>query len=170
MKKQGSRPKAPHKGDKNRTLFQFANSVGDFIRYWGFRRIHGQIWACLYLAKEPLSATALTRALEVSKALVSSAIGELESYGLIELVGGNEKTKLYAAKPDVQQVIVSVLKSREAVLIQRAAEHCTKLAEQSKDAHPISLDFDRIKLVQEMIAKASLGLSFLLSSADVLDE
>ena len=76
-----------------RNLQQLSTRIGHFIRYWGFRKIHGEIWSIVYLAKVPLSGIEISRILKVSKALVSPALKELEargvvkaSYGEIEIV------------------------------------------------------------------------------------
>ena len=100
-------------------LRHLSNSVGDFIRYWGFRRIHGQIWTQLYLSPTPLSGAHLVKNLKVSKALVSPALRELRKYGLIKLAGGDQKTKLYTAEEDVFSVIKQILESREHKLLQQ---------------------------------------------------
>ena len=71
-------------------------SIGNFIRYWGFRRIHGAIWTQVFLSKTPLSCTDLTERLGLSKALISPALEELCHYHLIQVVASpNDKTKLY---------------------------------------------------------------------------
>lgn len=41
-------------------LRSLSDSVGDFIRHWGFRRIHGQIWTQVFLSKDSLSGAELT--------------------------------------------------------------------------------------------------------------
>ncbi len=101
-------------------LRKLSGAIGDFIRYWGFRRIHGQIWTQVFLAKHPLSGSELSRLLKVSKALVSPALSELVAHGLIRQIGGDKKTKTYVAEPDVLKVIQNILRSREFLLVKRA--------------------------------------------------
>lgn len=73
----------------NRRLFvpayieTLAEQVGSFIQYWGFKKIHGQIWTHVWLAKNPIDATTLVLRLEVSKALISLAIKDLVHYDVI---------------------------------------------------------------------------------------
>ena len=79
-----------------KNLQKLSLSIGNFIRYWGFRRIHGAIWTQLYLSKTPLSCTDLTSRLGLSKALISPALDELCKFKLIfEAPAPNEKTKIY---------------------------------------------------------------------------
>ena len=141
---------------------RLASSVGDFIRYWGFRRIHGQIWTVLYLAKQPMSVTELTKLLKVSKALVSPALGDLEGHKLIIRVPGDKKTKNYIANPDVFNVIKEVLKTREQELLMKASKTFQDLQkEQNAD-----LDRARLESLQEMITAASTMLSWLISNTE----
>lgn len=94
--------------------------VGHFIRFWGFRKIHGEIWTVIYLSKLPLSGSEICGVLKVSKALVSPALRELEAEGLISKVGSeNSKTKRYEAVENVMIIIRSVLKRREKPMIDK---------------------------------------------------
>lgn len=150
------------KNQESIKLRRLASSVGDFIRYWGFRRIHGQIWTVLYLAKQPMSGTELTKLLKVSKALVSPALGDLEGHKLIIRVPGDKKTKNYIANPDVFNVIKEVLKTREQELLMKASKTFQDLQkEQNAD-----LDRARLESLQEMITAASTMLSWLISNTE----
>lgn len=164
------RTKTPKKHPKPRSdevlrLRVFATSVGDFIRYWGFRRIHGQIWAVLYLSNQAMSGADLTRLLKVSKALVSPALVELVEHGLIHQKGGDEKTRLFAAAPDVTRVIHKVLLTRERQLIanaQKNFEHLRQLPDQGESA---LVTQDRLNEVGTMIQAAQNGLEFILQAS-----
>lgn len=146
-------------------LALMADTVGDFIRYWGFRRIHGQIWTQVYLSRAALSGADLTKRLSVSKALISPALVELESYGLITSHQKDKKTKTYQACPDVVGVIKKILAEREQVLITTAAHHASELKKSVKnDQHPL-IELDRLKRLSEMIEFAQLGVHFLLAQS-----
>ena len=108
-------------------LAALSGAVGDFIRYWGFRRIHGEIWTQIYLSKDPLSGVELTQRLGVSKALVSPALKELEDYKLILVRKEDNKTKRYFANPDVFDVIKDILQKREMQLIEKALSYFGKI-------------------------------------------
>jgi len=149
-----------------KNLQVLSSAVGDFIRYWGFRRIHGQLWTQIYLSTEPLSGADLTRRLKVSKALVSPALGELLSYGLIEIFELDGKTKVYKANPDVFSVIKNILKSREATLIEKAHASYLKLDNSlGKDRQEI--DRARLEQLREMIESAQFALQLVLQDDEL---
>lgn len=143
-------------------LLALSAAIGDFIRYWGFRRIHGQIWTQVYLSLEPLSGAELTRRLKVSKALVSPALRELIKYKLIYVHDDDGKTKHYAANPDVLAVIQHILAHRELKLMDRARLAYKKL-DTGVDS---SLNSARLKSLHEMIEVALSAGAFIVSQAD----
>src|SRR5882757_8160603 len=95
-------------------LEELANEVGDFICYWGFKRIHGRLWTHIYLAKSPLDAGNLMQRLKVSKALISLSLNDLLKYDVILENGKSSRgTQTYIANPDVLDVVLNVLRRRE---------------------------------------------------------
>jgi DNA-binding transcriptional regulator GbsR (MarR family) len=145
-----------------------ATAVGDFIRYWGFRRIHGQIWTQIYLSKSPLSGADLTRSLGVSKALVSPALLELLDFQLILAVETTGNVKKYTANPDVFRVIVGVLSTREKRLIDHALKTHQQLTRSLVDRDPAAetIDPERLRELGDMISLASSALLFVVSQYD----
>ena len=144
-----------------------ANSVGDFIRYWGFRRIHGQLWTQIFLSRVPLSGSDLARMLKVSKSLVSPALSELMEYGLIWGTGVDRKTKRYSAYPDVHRVICNILKTREASLIEASRkkhESLFKISDSLKDG--TSIDRSRLDFLGEMIVAAAFSIELIIHSTE----
>ncbi len=153
MEKQDTQP-------NSKEIRALSLAVGNFIRYWGFRRIHGAIWTQLYLSLGPLSATQLVRRLKVSKALVSPALGELEKWKLILPVqADNAKTKFFTANPEVFNVIRKVLETREQLLINEAQ---TKLIALQKNLKKNSVNPQRLADLEGMIQSAQFGLQFIL--------
>jgi DNA-binding transcriptional regulator GbsR (MarR family) len=152
----------------NKAKNELASAVGNFMRYWGFRRIHGQIWLQLYISNQSLSGAELTRILKVSKALVSPALSELIKYGLIECEEVDKKTKKYTAQEDVYGVIKKVLKTRERELISEAQKSMNHLkAAQKLDSNQSSdLNLNRIDQVESMIATAGLALDLIIRSSN----
>jgi DNA-binding transcriptional regulator GbsR (MarR family) len=141
-------------------LISLANSVGDFIRYWGFRRIHGQIWVMVYLSKVPVSGVDLVKALKVSKSLISPALKELEDYGLIEqIISENSKTKRYIAKPDVFEIIKDVLINREMQILNSVQSHHNLVTKVSAATELPDLDQERLKELGDMIQSANSFIS-----------
>lgn len=152
---------------KRTELQQLSMSIGNFIRYWGFRRIHGAIWTQLYLSATPLNGTTLTKNLKVSKALVSPALEELVKYKLIkEVPSENEKTKLYTANEDVNEVIRHVLRTRESRMLKNITDEFSaflKVSRQSPD-----IDSERVASLHAMIIAANMMLQIFLSQPDLM--
>lgn len=95
-----------------------AEKIGTFIEYWGFKKIHGQIWLHAYLCEKPIDATTLSKRINVSKALVSLAVKDLLEYKVLEVVGqGNRGKILLKSNPNLNEVIVNVLRLRERQLL-----------------------------------------------------
>ena len=163
LKKQSKIPTKKRELNEKERLRAFANTVGDFIRYWGFRRIHGQIWALVYLSKQPLSGALLTEMLGVSKALVSPALSELLDHKLILSAGGDLKTKFFVANSDVMSIITNVLSTRETTLLKNAQVKITDLT-QIPESEMINIDVSRLTELESMISTARVGLFFILKN------
>lgn len=150
-----SSPKASDKA-----VVQLADHVGDFIRYWGFRRIHGQIWTLLYLHSDPLGPTELAERLGVSKALISSALEELLEHELIEelAVPNNKKAKLFQACEDVIGVIQKVLKKRELKIVASAEKAALEMQRTLESKTPYDADRLAQVLAWTQMAKGYLTL------------
>ncbi len=153
---------------KNVPLQKLSLSIGNFIRYWGFRRIHGAIWTQVYLSKTPVSCTDLTDCLSLSKALISPALEELCRHRLIHVVPStNEKTKLYAPAENINEVIRDVLKNREAKMLQQIAKDFSAV-DSSQNQNSV-IDAQKLKALGEMILSANLMLEILVAQKDLLN-
>lgn len=142
--------------------------VGNFIRYWGFRKIHGEIWTLVYLSKKPMSGIEIRQVLNVSKALISPALKELEHEGLIKQAKSeNLKTKRYEAEEDVTKIIHGVLKRREKPMIDKISQCHIELRQECSESD--SLDEVRIERMGLMIEMARLGLASLLDADQIWD-
>jgi HTH-type transcriptional regulator, glycine betaine synthesis regulator len=71
------------KPENFRELLETADLIGDFIEYWGFKKVQGRIWASLFLMSEPLNTRQLMELLNISSFLVSISVAELMKYGVI---------------------------------------------------------------------------------------
>ena len=149
--------------DDEGSLPELANSIGDFIRYWGFRRIHGAIWTILYLSKQPLTGADLAEKLQVSKALISSALSEIESWELIVSVESvNAKAKYFQAEPNVIKVIHKVLLVREKVMLDKVRSNFNLVKAISDEGFEENIDPDRLKNLGSMIDFAIRALRVLI--------
>ena len=137
-----------------------AAQIGEFIHYWGFKRIHGRIWSHLYLAQKPLDAADLVRQMKISKALVSISLRELLDYEVIEEVGkSNRGTHLYRTNPDIMKVILSVLRQREKRIlarIQAAQETLERVPQEERTRNGLSEK--HILNLGEIVTRAQLAL------------
>jgi DNA-binding transcriptional regulator GbsR (MarR family) len=102
-----------------RRVLRVCDAVGDFIEYWGFKHVHGRIWALLALRKDPISQAAIGRTLGISRSLVSETVGELAGFGLVRPTS-DRRNAPYEAVFDVWPTIADVLRSREWMLLERA--------------------------------------------------
>ena len=164
----GSKEKSDPAGKRSeKDLQKLSLSIGNFIRYWGFRRIHGAIWTQLYLSKTPLSCTDLTQKLDLSKALISPALDELMDYRLIkEAPAPNEKTKVYVAAENINEVIKQILKTRERKMLNQINEDFDNFQKSALESDQFQTS--RIKSLEEMILSANMMLELMLTQKDLM--
>lgn len=105
------------KDQLNSDVSKLADKVGEFIRYWGFKKIHGKIWCILFLSETPLDASQLIEKTGVSKALMSQSLAELLEYQVVMVIDENKKKKRYVTNQNILSVITSVLRQREQLLL-----------------------------------------------------
>lgn len=143
-----------------------ASQIGDFIEYWGFKKIHGQIWTHVFLSQNPIDATTLVKRLHVSKALVSLAIKDLLKYEVIQVVGqGSRRKVLFQSNPDLTRVIISVLRKRERRMlstIMSSFKNMKKLKDEDKAEFGIHLE--KTEELGQMIENAEQTLDILIST------
>ncbi|MBM4292175.1 MAG: hypothetical protein FJ138_12660 [Deltaproteobacteria bacterium] len=136
-------------------------ACGRFIEHWGFKSIHGRVWAYLALSGRPRAQSSVASALGVSKALVNQAIGDLMSYQLVRQTDTRHHAP-YEANLDVWPVIVEVLRRREWSLIEEARTTLSALIETLEAlpaaARPFSLERARQLLQMSEWAQGLLRL------------
>jgi len=155
-----SNPNALAQRELLNQLRKIDDLVGEFISYWGFKKIHGRIWLHLYTCKQPLDTAALMKRLKVSKGLMSIAIRELLDFEVILSVStGAHGTVFYEANPDLQTVILNVLKNREQIMLAKTFTASHELLSSPHINHQSLLDTERLRSV----------LAFIASAQDVLD-
>jgi DNA-binding transcriptional regulator GbsR (MarR family) len=148
-------------------LEELASEVGDFICYWGFKKIHGRLWTHIYLARDPLDAGQLMQRLKVSKALISLSLNDLLKYDVILENGKSARgTQTYKANPDVLDVILNVLRRRERKMLAKTATNQKMLCSLNPDVLTRgNLLPDRIESMGRMIEQAQNALNSLLELA-----
>lgn len=145
---------------------RLANEVGEFIAYWGFKKIHGQAWTLIYLSPKPIGAGEITSTLKVSKSLVSIALKELCDYQLVRIASApGRKVKRYVATENVFGIIQNILATRELVLIQSAEKEQQILSEQSvRSPSKVAISSERLRSLGEMIQGAKVLVENLLQA------
>lgn len=132
------------------------------MQYWGFKKIHGRIWALLFLSREPLDATRIVSLLKVSKTLVSFAVKELLEYDVIRDMGqGPRGTILLAPNPDISSVILAVIQMREAKMITKTLKSVREIDTKVVEDPHYLLDLKRHAQLLTMVKSASKALDLL---------
>ena len=146
-----------------------ANEVGDFICYWGFKKIHGRLWTHIYLSTEPLDAGQLMQRLRVSKALISLSLNDLLRYDVIvEAAKSSRGTQTYVPNPDTLEVILNVLRRRERKMLAKAETSHRMLSSIGPERMATGcIDTERVDELGRMIHQAQNALASLLELATV---
>jgi DNA-binding transcriptional regulator GbsR (MarR family) len=138
--------------------------IGEFIAYWGFRKIHGRIWAHIYTCERPLDTLELMARLRVSKGLMSIAIRELLEHQVIIVDHtGRHGSVFYRANTDLISVITLVLRKRETLMMGKtksAIEGLINLTPEQKVESALSEA--RLKDLSQMISSAQILLNSFL--------
>lgn len=146
---------------------ELAEQVGEFMRYWGFKKVHGQIWLHIYLSPEGLDAAALMKRLKISKALVSMTLADLIEYRVV-LPGAKSKnaTQLYLSNPNLMEAILNVLRSRERKMLSRIQASMRGLKKLSLEEKK-SIELTKVKQLSEFIEAGEELLDAFLLFKDV---
>jgi DNA-binding transcriptional regulator GbsR (MarR family) len=146
-------------------LEYLADLVGEFIQYWGFKKIHGKIWLNLYLSETSLDAAALMAKLNVSKALISISLKDLLDFEVIIEDGLSiDGTRIYSANPDLHTVVTHVLRQREKVMMGKIQAAFSQLKKISKEDISINkIEFSRVKELDRFIKNGEKGLNTLIA-------
>lgn len=92
----------------------FVLHFGEMGSRWGINRTVGQIYALLYLSKDPLCADQIVDALGVSRSNVSMGIRELQGWNLVLLkhIPGDRRD-FYSTPGDVWQILRTLAEERK---------------------------------------------------------
>jgi DNA-binding transcriptional regulator GbsR (MarR family) len=150
-------------------LEDLANEIGEFICFWGFKKIHGRIWTHIFLAHEALDAGQLMTRLKVSKALISLSLNDLLRYEVIlEAHKSARGTQTYIANPNVLDVILNVLRRRERKMLARTESSHKMLETLNSDSLVgAQISLERVQALGGMIGQAQSAFNGLLELANV---
>jgi DNA-binding transcriptional regulator GbsR (MarR family) len=81
---------------------------------WGINRTVGQIYALLFLSREPLNAEDIVEALGVSRSNVSMGLKELQAWNLVRLQHKpGDRRDYYATPDDIWQIVRTLVDERK---------------------------------------------------------
>ncbi len=143
----------------DRRVLAACDAAGAFIEYWGFKAIHGRVWTLVAISRAPLSQTEVAERLGVSRSLVSQAVADLESRGLLRQAGEGRKAPLQAVW-DVWPVIADVLRKREWQMLDEARLSLEAALEEAELSPAGDIDPGRVRVLLSMteIAQTFVGV------------
>jgi DNA-binding transcriptional regulator GbsR (MarR family) len=143
----------------NSQIYDVTEGIGDFIEYWGFKKIHGKLWSLIFLAKEPVDAKYLMENLNVSKALISLSLKDLMGYDVILTSPEKRSTVHYISNPNLLDVIMNVILSREAKMLLKIRNSCELLERRRDEEQTLTLvSEERLKKLHQMVDLADKAL------------
>ena len=144
-----------------RRVLRVCDSAGAFIEWWGFKAIHGRVWTLLALKGAPMTQSKVAQTLGVSKALVSTAMAELNDFGLVRPVQEHRNSP-YEATIDVWPTISDILRTREWMLMESARVALESAIEEAQtqleSGDELTFDLDRMKMLLTMTETAQAFL------------
>jgi DNA-binding transcriptional regulator GbsR (MarR family) len=92
----------------------FVLHFGEMGSRWGINRTVGQIYALLYVTREPLTADDIVEKLGVSRSNVSMGLKELQSWRLVKLEHHpGDRRDFFSAPEDVWQIFKTLAEERQ---------------------------------------------------------
>ncbi|MBN2197010.1 MAG: hypothetical protein JW751_29670 [Polyangiaceae bacterium] len=100
-----------------------AETIGQLMQFWGFKRPMGRMWTLLYLSPDPLGAAELGERLRMSAGAVSMTINELLKWGAIRRTWRpGERRDYFECEVSIWKLVRRVLHERELTLVREAKE------------------------------------------------
>ncbi len=105
------------------TELEVADTVGQLMEFWGFKRPMGRMWTLLYLSPAPLGASELGEQLKMSAGAVSMTLNELLKWGAVKKNWRpGERRDFYEAETSIGKLVQRVLRERELELVRQFAD------------------------------------------------
>jgi HTH-type transcriptional regulator, glycine betaine synthesis regulator len=106
--------------DEARADLQVIDVIGQLMRFWGFKRPMGRIWALLYLSSEPVSASEIAERLEMSAGAVSMTLAELVHWQAVKRHRkANDRRDFFEAETSIWSMVRHVVRNRELELVRQ---------------------------------------------------
>lgn len=151
-----------------RAYAELLSSIGFFIEHWGFKQVHGQVWACVFLAEHAVDARHIIQQLKLSKAAVSLAIRDLLDYDVIrELEKTKPSSRKYVSNPDLCQVVLNVLRDREKRILADVMSASRAFLDAGKDElQRVHVSREKLRELREMSECAHAVLDQVIKQRD----
>ncbi len=115
-------------------LNKFVLHWGEMGARWGVNRTVAQIHALLYIAPEPMTADEIITLLSVARSNVSSAVRELQKWGLVKVVHSlGDRRDRYQAVSDVWRMFELILEERKRREVDPALAALRECVEESRN-------------------------------------
>lgn len=139
--------------EKYPEAMEFILHWGEMGTHWGANRSVAQVHALLYLSEAPLDAEAICDALGLARSNVSTALKELQSFGVVKRTHlPNERRDYFAAETDLWDLFMAITAERKRREIDPTISKLAELKERmaaNKDL-PVYVQ-DRIGRMHEFI-------------------
>jgi DNA-binding transcriptional regulator GbsR (MarR family) len=145
-------------------------TMGDLMKFWGFSKHHGRIWALLYLREEPLNSPQLQDLLDMSAGLVSMSLKELQHWSVVDKqwIRGDRKD-YYTANVDVWNMVTRVLREREYQLLEQSIHNLDEAMGDLETSHADpELSEDRVEYMKPRVERLQLLLESATRMLDTL--
>lgn len=94
-----------------------ADQIGRIADFWGMKRVHGRVWAILFLADKPLANAQIQERLGISTGAASMALTELRRWGAVKEATVFHRAVHYEPETNVWRVVSRVMHQRERQLL-----------------------------------------------------
>lgn len=164
MMDSSSQPGARRDGPVSARVQEACMAIGEFVDYWGFKGLHGRVWALLAMHRHAINQAQIAKELGVSRASVSAAIAELTRYNLVQATS-TRRNAPYVAIMDVWPTIADVLRKREWMLVEVARGAISAALEEVERAGEADTDYsgDRLRALLSMTGLAQSLLKLLVT-------
>lgn len=107
---------------------------GEMGTQWGVSRSVAQVHALLYLSDRPIDAEAIVDALGLARSNVSTALKELQGYGIVRRVHvEGDRRDHFVAETDLWEMLMRIVQERKKREIDPTIALLGELAERLKD-------------------------------------
>lgn len=146
----------------------FSEIIGDLVEQWGFKRHLGRIWSLIFLRPDPVSPTEIQEELSLSAGTVSSALAELQTWGVVKRIRiAADRNFYYEADLQIWRSVSNVLRTRELRILEEASAGLAGLGTslEKRSGENTAFQIKRLKHVRDSVDTALMLFSHLVSAS-----